>query len=241
MLFSRAPASLRSLFILLSTCLAGYVPEGAKCQDYTIPVNVTSLNYPWTAPKWTDNFGFIDFASIATSRTDYDSQSPIGVPVLETAGYSIDATFCTPKGKPNTNAGKVLLASHGLGFDRRYGNAPYPRKCCEVLTYDASYWNSAYKPDEYNFVRYAIQRGYSVFFHDRLGVGNSTKYASNLSFNPRKIAKLSQSIRLQDPTQHSHRGPGGAPHRRSFWTLHHVFGTANVHYPNWAFLRLFYD
>ena len=140
-----------------------------------IPVNVTSLTYPWIAPVWTDDFGFIDFASIATSRTDYDSPAPIGAPVLETAGYSIGATFCTPKGKPNANAGKVLLASHGLGFDRRYGNAPRLYEFHEVLRHNPSYWNSAFKPDEYNFVRFAIERGYSVFFHDRLGVANSTK------------------------------------------------------------------
>lgn len=39
-----------------------------------------------------------------------------------------------------------------------------------------SYWNPFYKPDEYIFVQYAIQHGYSVFFYDRLGVGSSTKY-----------------------------------------------------------------
>ena len=125
-MFSRSPASLTFLFILLLTILAvakasGYVPAGAKCRDFMIPVNVTSLNYPWIAPKWTDDFGFIDFASIATSRTDYITPPPIGAPVLETADYTIGATFCTPKGKPNANAGKVLLATHGLGFDRRYG------------------------------------------------------------------------------------------------------------------------
>lgn len=39
-----------------------------------------------------------------------------------------------------------------------------------------SYWNSPYEPDKYNFVQYAVARGYSVFFYDRLGVGKSTKY-----------------------------------------------------------------
>ena len=38
-----------------------------------------------------------------------------------------------------------------------------------------SYWNPDYKPDQYNFVQYAVQRGYSVFFYDRLGVGTSTR------------------------------------------------------------------
>jgi hypothetical protein len=39
-----------------------------------------------------------------------------------------------------------------------------------------SYWNSPYEPEEYNFVQYAINEGYSVFFYDRLGTGLSSKY-----------------------------------------------------------------
>lgn len=44
------------------------------------------------------------------------------------------------------------------------------------LTYANSYWNSPYEPEKYNFVQYAVSKGYSVFFYDRLGVGSSTKY-----------------------------------------------------------------
>ena len=78
MVFSRRRATLTSLLTSLSICSAwptssGYVPPGATCRDYTIPVNVTSLNYPWTGPRWTDNFNFIDFASAASSRTDAGS------------------------------------------------------------------------------------------------------------------------------------------------------------------------
>ncbi len=122
-----SPRLISIVFLLttLSTTYAaptssGYVPPGAKCQDYFIPVDVASLNYPWVAPKWTDNFGFIDFLSVATSRTDAGFPPPIGAAVNETARYNIGATFCTPTGKSNANAGKVLLATHGLGFDRRY-------------------------------------------------------------------------------------------------------------------------
>ena len=96
----------------------GYVPPGAQCQDYSIPVTVTSLNYPWTAAKWTDNYGLIDFVSVASSRTDAGFPPPIGKPVNQTATYIIGATFCTPV-NPTGNSGKVLLATHGLAFDRR--------------------------------------------------------------------------------------------------------------------------
>ena len=36
-----------------------------------------------------------------------------------------------------------------------------------------SYWTSTYKPDEYNFVQYALDAGYSVLYYDRLGTGKS--------------------------------------------------------------------
>ena len=123
MLFTMKPLSLA--FLISNTGLAvalpashGYVPSGAQCQDYAIPVTVTSLNYPWTAAKWTDNYGLIDFVSMASSRTDAGFPSPIGNPVNQTASYNIGATFCTPT-NPNRKSGKVLLATHGLAFDRR--------------------------------------------------------------------------------------------------------------------------
>lgn len=114
---------------------SGYVPPGAKCQDYSIPVNVASLNYPWTGPKWTNNYGFIDFASAASSRTDDGFPSPLGNPINETASYSIGATFCTPTGTPTANAGSVLLATHGLAFDRGCV-ATYPHKLLAALAKD---------------------------------------------------------------------------------------------------------
>jgi len=95
---------------------------GSWIRDVNVSVTVTSLNYPWTAPTWTDDYGFIDFASLATSRTDDGFPPPIGAPVTERAAYTIGATFCTPV-VPCNNSQKVLLATHGLGFDRRYAFA----------------------------------------------------------------------------------------------------------------------
>ncbi|KAG8525997.1 uncharacterized protein KY384_000759 [Bacidia gigantensis] len=96
----------------------GYIPLGASCYDSITPVTVTSANYPWIAPKWSDNYGLIDFVSLASSRLDAGFPQPIGPPVNETASYEIAGTFCTPK-KPGKNAKTVLLATHGLAFDRR--------------------------------------------------------------------------------------------------------------------------
>ena len=95
-----------------------YVPLGALCRDFTIPVKVESENFPWIAPKWTDDFDFIDFASTASSRRDAGFPPPIGPPASQTANYEISATFCTPKAS-GKKAKTVLLATHGLAFDRR--------------------------------------------------------------------------------------------------------------------------
>lgn len=32
-----------------------FVPLGASCHDFTIPITITSENLQWTAPKWADN------------------------------------------------------------------------------------------------------------------------------------------------------------------------------------------
>jgi hypothetical protein len=38
------------------------------------------------------------------------------------------------------------------------------------------YWDIQMNAEEYSFVDYAISRGYSVFFYDRLGTGLSSKF-----------------------------------------------------------------
>jgi hypothetical protein len=37
-----------------------------------------------------------------------------------------------------------------------------------------SYWDFQYQPSNYSFVDFAIAQGYSVFFYDRVGAGEST-------------------------------------------------------------------
>ena len=102
----------------LSTSKA-FVPKGAKCQDYTVPVTVTSKNLPWIGPRWEDDYGFIDFLTSYTTRLSARFPSPLGGPVTQTAKYDISATFCTPA-QPGRHSKTVLLATHGLGFDRKY-------------------------------------------------------------------------------------------------------------------------
>ena len=101
-----------------STSSVTHVPKGAKCQNYTVPLTITSANRPWIGPRWTDNYGFIDFVTTTAARRSAGFPSPVGDPVNQTASYNISATFCTPK-RAGKHSKTVLLATHGLSYDRK--------------------------------------------------------------------------------------------------------------------------
>jgi hypothetical protein len=117
-------ASLLLLLLASTLCEVGagaipntYTPANAKCVDYGIPVSVSTKGVNWTAPKWTDNAGLIDFVSLTSSRSSANFSSPIGGSVDLNGKYIISGTFCSPQ--TNTEiSGNVLLATHGLGYDR---------------------------------------------------------------------------------------------------------------------------
>jgi hypothetical protein len=60
-----------------------------------------------------------------------------------------------------------------MGLDMIEGMSPnlvlYSKANC------LRYWDVEVDPENYSFVDFAISRGYSVFFYDRLGVGKSSK------------------------------------------------------------------
>ena len=92
-----------------------YVPANADCLEYAIPVTVISKNLPWTGPRWKDDYELIDFLTVSASRS---SESPYGNSTEEKGSYTIGATFCAPK-SAGPKAKTVLVATHGLGYDRR--------------------------------------------------------------------------------------------------------------------------
>ena len=92
-----------------------YTPASAHCHDYAIPVTVTSENLQWTGPKWSNDYELTDFLTVASSRS---APSFFGNATEETGSYTIGATFCEPK-HGGAKAKTVLIATHGLGYDRR--------------------------------------------------------------------------------------------------------------------------
>ncbi|KAH7121723.1 Alpha/Beta hydrolase protein [Dactylonectria estremocensis] len=131
-----------------------YYPSEADCWEYKVPVTVTSENLVFNFPDWKDDYALEGFLTSLTSRPGAGFPSPVVGTKNETASYTLAASFCTPKGGDKKKT--IILATHGIGQAR-------------------SHWNSAYQPDEYNFVKHAISKGYSVWFYDRLGTGQSEK------------------------------------------------------------------
>jgi hypothetical protein len=130
-----------------------YTPPKANCVDYEIPITYSTLGIKFI-PTWSDNYALTDFVTLAATRASANFSAPLTAGASLTGKHTISATFCSPKSK-NEHSKTVLLASHGLGFDRNY-------------------WNSQIEPDNYNFVQYVIDKGYSIFFYDRLGTGKSS-------------------------------------------------------------------
>lgn len=130
-----------------------YYPDSADCWEFKIPVTITTENQVFSLPNWKDDYALQDFLTLATTRSGANIPSPIVGTKNETATYTIAASFCAPK-KPGKKT--VIIATHGIGQAR-------------------THWNSAYEPEQYNFVQHAVNLGYSVWFYDRLGTGESEK------------------------------------------------------------------
>jgi hypothetical protein len=133
-----------------------YYPPNANCIEYSIPITITSSNPVFNFTQWDDDLGLQGFLAVATTRAGAGYPGVIGGYENVTSDYEIAASFCTPKKPAGGKEKNVILATHGIGPGREH-------------------WNSAFKPEEYNFVQHAVNSGYSVFFYDRLGTGLSSK------------------------------------------------------------------
>ncbi|CAI6332917.1 unnamed protein product [Periconia digitata] len=152
-------------------------PKNGLCTDYTITETVTWSKGIWNLTKPQNNF---DIAALRTSLGALDSHVvPFSGFENATDSYELSGTFCEPVVKNGDKHHTVLLATHGGGYDRRY-------------------WASSFRPDEYNFVQFALECGYSVFYYDRLGTGKSqivSGYDVQSGNHIELLAKIAQGLR----------------------------------------------
>ena len=97
---------------------ASYNLHNATCTSYTIPLTLNGSSLIFNpALRWTDNF---ELAEFSTALTATHATPPTLFTGEETfaGSFEVGATFCGPlKGKKKKT---VIVASHGLGFDRSY-------------------------------------------------------------------------------------------------------------------------
>ncbi|KAK3687592.1 Alpha/Beta hydrolase protein [Podospora appendiculata] len=153
------------------------------CSSYKIPITASSANLVWALPPFSNNFEVASFVDAIASRSAGGPETLFQrAPQNVSVNYTIAATFCQPaRGQPGASAhnGAVLIATHGLA-------------------YDGSYWDPPIDRVKYSFVDYAISQGYSVFFYDRLGTGDSSRvsgYVAQLSNQVAVLAELTKLVR----------------------------------------------
>lgn len=141
---------------LTRTSTQPYYPPNGECSDFYVPIHLDYEGLSFNGTKWTNAYELQDALSTLTTRPGAGFPLPLGAKVKYTGDYEIAASFCTPK-KTNGKEKTVIVATHGIGPAR-------------------SHWNSPLDPKDYNFVQFALDKGYSVFFYDRLGCGASSRY-----------------------------------------------------------------
>ena len=119
-------ASLPTIVLLLWCCLLGavatdgvYHPPNAVCEDFEIPLTVSTPALVWKAPEWDNNYDLTDFVSLAATRPSADFPLPMTSGGSFEGNVTIAGTFCSPKQPSGGHKQTVLLATHGLGFDGR--------------------------------------------------------------------------------------------------------------------------
>ena len=88
------------------------------CHDYSIPVNVSITALEASYDRFTSNYNVVDFSNGLAGRTGATALHLFSGPTQVTGAYTIGATICSP-GNHTEKEKTILLASHGLGYDRR--------------------------------------------------------------------------------------------------------------------------
>ncbi|PQE15019.1 Alpha Beta hydrolase protein [Rutstroemia sp. NJR-2017a BVV2] len=128
----------------------------SHCKDIDIPITVsvpryilsTTIHDNWDATALTFNL---------TSKNFTTSSDPL--PIIGSTATAINSTYTIGATLCGTG-GPTLILTHGIIESKLYWSPNLPDS------------------DQYNFVKVAVEAGYSVLYYDRLGVGSSSKVNS---------------------------------------------------------------
>ncbi|CAD6583989.1 MAG: hypothetical protein TREMPRED_003709 [Tremellales sp. Tagirdzhanova-0007] len=157
-------------------------PRDATCYDVILPISFEVNGYEWIRPRWTNDYEMIDYIGVEASRRPYNKSQIVQSSTIG-GNYSISGTFCIPN-KVGSKASTVILATHGLWYDRNY-------------------WSLPFETETYNFADRAIAQGYSLFLYDRLGVGGSSKLSGFEAQALHHVQVLRQLIGIVQSNTHT--------------------------------------
>lgn len=108
-----------SIVGLAAPVIAASVPKTKTCKSFKIPVSVNSTELVYALPHFQSDFDVADFLATVAGRSAPDLSTSFSGTKNVSATYEIGATFCTPtQGQEDRHKDTVLVATHGLGFDR---------------------------------------------------------------------------------------------------------------------------
>jgi len=93
--------------------------KGRICHDYSIPVNVTNIALVASYDRFTSNYNVVDFSNGLSGWSGAGALHLFSNATQVTGAYTTGATSCPPRNRTE-NEKTILLASHGLGYDRRH-------------------------------------------------------------------------------------------------------------------------
>jgi hypothetical protein len=98
----------------------GFVhPSNGICTDYTVKEIITYSALQWATPPFTSNHDVVALLADLASK-DGLATPPFKNDTLDTTKtFEIAGTFCKPISENSGKEKTVLVATHGLGFDRR--------------------------------------------------------------------------------------------------------------------------
>lgn len=93
-------------------------PSNSDCKDYIVNSTITYSQLQWSEPLYKDNYEVASLLSkiAALGKVPFN---PFNGAEDVTKTFSIAGTFCKPKLLKEGKETKVLVATHGAGFDRR--------------------------------------------------------------------------------------------------------------------------
>jgi len=105
-----------SALVLGLPALIGAAAPSSNCVPLTIPLTVTANNSVWDIQRVDNTIDVVDWVWDVDTWSHANKSRELGK-VSITAEFNISAALCVPEGGAKSDI--LLLASHGVGFDKK--------------------------------------------------------------------------------------------------------------------------